>query len=493
VGKITGFKEFTRELPANRPVELRVRDWREVHQHFPTEKVQTQAARCMDCGVPFCHTGCPLGNIIPDWNDLAFRNRWDRAIEVLHSTNNFPEFTGRICPAPCEEACVLGITDPPVTIEQIEYSIVEHAFERGLVKAQPPERRTGKKVAVVGSGPAGLAAAQQLNRAGHLVTVFERADRIGGLLRYGIPDFKLEKWVIDRRLALMEQEGVLFRTNANVGKNVPVEELKAFDAVVLCGGATLARDLPIPGRNLEGIVYAMDFLPQQNMRVAGEDDAKIEKKGITPVLASGKHVIVIGGGDTGSDCIGTSNRHMAKSITQFEVLPQPPSDRPQQQPWPFWPMKLRTSSSHEEGCDRVWSISTKEFLGENGAVKALRTVEVAWVPSGNGGPPKLTERPGSEREWPADLVLLAMGFLGPEPDGVIAKLGVELDLRGNAKSDASYMTNVPGVFAAGDLRRGQSLVVWAISEGREAAHHVDEWLMGRSELPLKGGLDLPRV
>ncbi len=490
MGKPTGFKEYARELPAKRPVELRVRDWREIPEPFGAEKVAKQAARCMDCGVPFCHTGCPLGNIIPDWNDLVYRGRWGRALEVLHSTNNFPEFTGRVCPAPCEEACVLGITDPPVTIEQIEQSIIENAFAEGLVKPEPPERRTGKKVAVVGSGPAGLAAAQQLNRAGHQVTVFERADRIGGLLRYGIPDFKLEKRVIDRRLELMRAEGIEFRTNAHVGKNVPSSELRKYDAIVLCGGATKPRDLPIPGRDLAGVHFAMEFLAQQNMRVAGDD---VEKKGIAPIFATGKHVIVIGGGDTGSDCIGTSNRHAAKSITQFEVLPQPPTGRPDQQPWPYWPMKLRTSTSHEEGCDRVFSISTKELLGEAGQVKALRTVEVDWVPSPNGGPPKLVERAGSEREWPADLVLLAMGFLGPEPDGVIAELGVELDSRGNAKSDASYMTNVPGVFAAGDLRRGQSLVVWAISEGREAAHHVDKWLMGRSELPLKGGIDLPRV
>ena len=490
MGKPTGFKEYARELPAKRPVELRVRDWREIPEPFGDDKVAKQAARCMDCGVPFCHTGCPLGNIIPDWNDLVYRGHWGRALQVLHSTNNFPEFTGRVCPAPCEEACVLGITDPPVTIEQIEQSIVEHAFAEGLLKAEPPATRTGKSVAVVGSGPAGLAAAQQLNRAGHSVTVFERADRIGGLLRYGIPDFKLEKRVIDRRLEVMRAEGIEFRTNAHVGKNVPAAELKKFDAIVLCGGATKPRDLPVPGRDLAGVHYAMEFLSQQNMRVAGDD---VEKKGIAPILATGKHVIVIGGGDTGSDCIGTSNRHGAKSITQFELLAQPPPGRPGQQPWPYWPMKLRTSTSHEEGCDRFWSISTKSILGEGGRVKALRTVELDWVSSGNGAPPKPVERAGSEREWPADLVLLAMGFLGPEPDGVIAQLGVELDGRGNAKSDASYMTNVPGVFAAGDLRRGQSLVVWAISEGREAAHHVDKWLMGRSELPLKGGIDLPRV
>lgn len=489
MGKVTGFMEYTRELPSKRAVKARINDYRELYDPFPIGKLAKQAARCMDCGVPFCHTGCPLGNIIPDWNDLVYRNEWRRALEMLHATNNFPEFTGRICPAPCEEACVLGINEPPVTIEEIEKTIVEYAFEHGWIKPQPPARLSGKSVAIIGSGPAGLACAQQLCRAGHAVTVFERADRIGGLLRYGIPDFKLEKWTVDRRLEQMRAEGVTFVTGCHVGKDYPVDKLRAFDAIVLCGGATKPRDLPIPGRDLDGIHFAMDFLRQQNKRVAGDD---IEGEGLKPIWATGKHVVVIGGGDTGSDCIGTSNRHRAASVTQFEILPTPPQGRPANQPWPFYPMKLRVSTSHEEGCNRYWSILTKEFRGSNGRVESLVTVEVEFAARA-GAPPQMIERAGTEKVWPADLVLLAMGFLGPETDGVVAQLGLELDNRGNVKSDENYMTSKTGVFAAGDMRRGQSLVVWAISEGREAAYHVDKYLMGYSLLPRKEGVDLPRV
>lgn len=490
MGKPTGFIEYSRQLPEKRPVSERIRDFQEINRDFPVESVVKQAARCMDCGVPFCHTGCPLGNIIPDFNDLVYRDQWKRALAVLHSTNNFPEFTGRICPAPCEEACVLGITNPPVTIEQIEFQIVERGFREGWIVPQPPQVRTGRKVAVIGSGPAGLAAAQQLNRAGHLVTVFERADRIGGLLRYGIPDFKLSKSVIDRRLAILEEEGIVFRTNANIGEDISAEDLRGeFDAIVLAGGATKGRDLSVPGREFDGIHMAMDFLPQQNKLVAGDD---LSESGIRQIHAGGKHVIVIGGGDTGSDCVGTSNRQGARSVTQFEIMPKPPTDRPDNQPWPYWPMKLRTSTSHEEGCSRCFSLTTKRFIGEEGRIVRLETAEVEMVAAPNGGV-KFQEIPGSEKEWKADLVLLAMGFVGPETDGPIAQLGVELDNRGNVKTDENYMTSVPGVFSAGDMRRGQSLVVWAISEGREAAHGVDQYLMGKSFLPTKGPSDLPRV
>lgn len=509
MGKPTGFKEYQREKFSERPIAERVQDYKEFTISLPVARLQEQGARCMDCGVPFCHTGCPLGNIIPDWNDLVYRGDWRRAIDFLHSTNNFPEFTGRVCPAPCEEACVLGINAPPVTIKNIEVSIVERAFSEGWVNAAPPAERTGKKIAVVGSGPAGLAAADQLNHAGHSVTVFERADRIGGLLRYGIPDFKMEKWTIDRRVQLMEAEGVVFKTGVNVGVDIKADELrKTFDAIVLAGGATKGRDLPIPGRELEGVHFAMEFLPQQNKRVAGDDIAfrsNVDHRrdaGATgwwfsdhhqDILATGKHVIVIGGGDTGSDCVGTSNRHGAKTVTQFELLAKPPEDRPQNQPWPFWPMKLRTSSSHDEGCDRHWGILTKRFNGNGGRVTSLVTTNVEFV-SQNGGPPKIVEVPGTEKTWPADLVLLAMGFVGPEPDGIIAQLGCELDNRGNLKADEkNYATSVPGVFACGDMRRGQSLVVWAISEGREAARAVDLALMKTTKLPAKGDGDLPRV
>jgi glutamate synthase (NADPH) small chain len=479
--------EYARELPDKRPVVERVHDYNEIYKPFDTGKLQQQAARCMDCGVPFCQSGCPLGNIIPDWNDLVYRNRWREAYDRLRATNNFPEFTGRICPAPCESACVLGLIEPPVTIERIEQEIIEHAYKHGWVQPQPPKVRTGKRVAVIGSGPAGLAAADQLNQAGHSVVLFERDDRLGGLLRYGIPDFKMEKWVLDRRLAVMEEEGVVFQTGVHVGKTYPAEELKSFDAIVLCGGATKARDLPVPGRELDGIHFAWDYLWQQNKRVAGDD-----LTGIKEITAKDKHVIVIGGGDTGSDCVGTANRQGARSVTQFELLPVPPQQRPEHQPWPFMPMLLTNTTSHEEGADRHWSISTKEFTGSTGKVEKLVTVEVALNPKSNGRL-LFEEVADSRREWPADLVLFAMGYVGPEPDGVIAQLGVELDERGNVKADADYMSSVPGVFSAGDMRRGQSLVVWAISEGREAARSVDRYLMGRTELPTKGEGDLPRV
>jgi glutamate synthase (NADPH/NADH) small chain len=471
MGKVTGFIEFQREVATRRPVEERVNDWFEIYQPFSYEKVRTQGARCMDCGVPFCHTGCPLNNIIPDWNDLAYKDRWKDAIRVLHSTNNFPEFTGRVCPAPCESACVLGINEPPVAIKLIERSIIDYAFEQGWIKPEPPEVRTGKRVAVVGSGPAGMAAAQQLNRAGHTVVVYEKADRVGGLLRYGIPDFKMEKHLIDRRVEQMEAEGIEFVVNANVGGNVPVEDLKAkFDAVLISGGAENSRDLNVPGRELKGIYYAMDFLPQQNHKVAGDP---VENQ----TLATDKHVIIIGGGDTGADCLGTSHRHKCASVHQFELMPQPPAERAAHTPWPLWPVMLRTESAHEEGGTREFAISTKEFVDDgNGNVKALRTVRV-------GPPPTFTPIPGSEQEFKADLVLLAMGFTGPVKAGLLNDLGVELDNRGNVKTNDHYMSSVEGVFAAGDMRRGQSLVVWAIAEGRKAARGVDTWLMGESKLP----------
>jgi glutamate synthase (NADPH/NADH) small chain len=462
--------EATRETPARRPVDERINDYREVYQGFPEDKLKTQAARCMDCGVPFCHTGCPVNNIIPDWNDLVYRDRWKEAIRTLHATNNFPEFTGRICPAPCEAACVLGINEPPVTIKNIEKTIIEHAFAEGWIHPEPPPARTGKKVAVIGSGPAGLAAAQQLNRAGHLVTVFEKNDRIGGLLRYGIPDFKLEKTVIDRRLNQMQQEGVVFQTSAHVGKNVSVEDLRRdFDAILLAGGAEHPRNLNVPGRELKGIYYAMEYLPQQNRKIAGDGvDGQI--------LATGKHVIIIGGGDTGADCLGTAHRQKAKSIHQFEIMPQPPGERSPLTPWPLWPLQLRTESAHEEGGVRDWAVATAHFTGdEKGNVKKLHALRV-------GAPPKFEAQPGTEFSMDADLVLIAMGFLGPVKGGLIESLGVKLDARSNVETDANYMSSVPGVFAAGDMRRGQSLVVWAISEGRKAAAGVDKFLMGESHL-----------
>ncbi len=489
MGKPTGFIEYPRETATRRPVEERVQDYREVVQPFPEETLQRQAARCMDCGVPFCQSGCPLGNVIPDWNDLVYRGRWREAYDRLRSTNNFPEFTGRICPAPCESACVLGLVDEPVTIEWIEQTIIEHAFREGWVKPEPPKHRTGKHVAVVGSGPAGLACADQLNKAGHRVTILERDDRIGGLLRYGIPDFKLEKGIVDRRVALMQAEGVHFLTKAHVGNNYPVARLRDFDAVVLCAGATRPRDLPIPGRDLDGIHFAWEYLWQQNKRVARDD---LARENVRPIHAEGKHVIVLGGGDTGSDCVGTANRQGAASITQFELLPTPPDERPVHQPWPYYPMILRTTSSHEEGADRHWRILTKEFTGSNGHVEALRTVQVAFDTNGNGRP-GFMEVPGTERAWPADLVALAIGYTGPETNGMIDRLGLDLDARGNLLANGDYQTSKPGIFAAGDARRGQSLVVWAISEGREAARAVDAYLSGFIALPTKGEGDLPRV
>ena len=473
MGKVTGFIEFEREVPTRRPVAERVSDWKEIYEPFPLVKVQTQGARCMDCGVPFCHNGCPLNNIIPDWNDLAYRDRWRDAIRVLHSTNNFPEFTGRICPAPCEAACVLGINEPPVAIKTIERTIIDHAWEEGWIVPEPPETRTGRKVAVVGSGPAGMAAAQQLNRAGHSVTLFEKNDRIGGLMRYGIPDFKMEKHHIDRRVEQMKAEGVEFVVNAHVGHNVSVEELrKNFDAVLLTGGSEAPRDIKAPGRELQGIYFAMEWLPNQNKRVAGDT-----VKGEFDVLATDKHVIIIGGGDTGADCLGTSHRHKCKSVTQFELMPMPPAQRAPSTPWPMWPLMLRTESAHEEGGQREWSILTTKFEGDaEGNVRKLHTVKV-------GPAPKFEPIPGSEQVWDADLVLLAMGFLGPVKGGMLEQLGVALDNRGNVQCDEGYMSSVPGVFAAGDMRRGQSLVVWAIAEGRKAARGVDAWLMGESKLP----------
>src|SRR6267142_1513973 len=447
MGKITGFMEIERELPDKRPVAERLQDWREFDLKLPEEKLKAQGARCMDCGIPFCHKGCPLGNIIPDWNDLVYRGRWREAIERLHSTNNFPEFTGRICPAPCEEACVLNINNDPVTIKQIEKQIIDHAFKEGWIAPTPPSRRSGKRVAVVGSGPAGLAAAAQLNRAGHTVEVLERADRIGGLLMYGIPDFKLEKWIVERRLQQMREEGVVFRVNAHVGVNVAVDDLRRnFDAIALAGGATWARDLPIPGRELKGIHFAMDFLPQQNKKVAGDDVRE-------QILATGKNVVILGGGDTGSDCLGTSNRQGANRVYQFELLPKPPETRDGDgvAPWPYWPMILRTSSSHEEGVIRDWSINTKHFSGDaQGNVKKLHGVRLEWAQ--DNGRPVMKEMPGSEFELDCDLVLLALGFLGPETDTVVSQLGCELTERGNVKAAADYQTTVPGVFTCGDMR-----------------------------------------
>jgi len=482
MGKPTGFLEFGRELPKKRDPKIRVNDYNELYEVFGEEKIGVQAARCMDCGVPFCHSGCPLGNIIPEFNDAVYEQNWELAAEILFSTNNFPEFTGRICPAPCEAACVLGINKPPVTIEEIEKSIAEAAFEKGYVRAKTPPLRTGKKVAVVGSGPSGLAAAAQLNSAGHSVTVFERADKIGGLLRYGIPDFKLEKWVIDRRLQVMEEEGVVFMTNANVGENIKVNDImRSFDAVVLTGGSTVARDLGIPGRNLKGVHFAMEFLTQQNGRISGKTIAPEEE-----LWATDKNVVVIGGGDTGSDCVGTSNRHRAKSVTQIEVLAKPPGERHASTPWPNWPMQLRTSTSHEEGCDRNWAIVTKEFIGdEAGKLKALKVAQMDFCSTTPGEAPKFQEVPGTEREIPCELALLAIGFVHPQHKGMVEELGLELDERGNVKCNASYQTSLPKVFAAGDMRRGQSLVVWAISEGREAAREVDLFLMGTTKLEAK--------
>ena len=488
MGKPTGFQEYARETPNRRPVAERVNDYREVYRDFPEEKLIQQAARCMDCGVPTCHSGCPLGNRIPDWNDLVYQGHWREALDQLLLTNNFPEFTGRLCPAPCEEACVLAINEPAVAIEQIEREIIEKAFREGWIQPDPPAERTGKTVAVIGSGPAGLACAQQLNRAGHRVTVIERDGRIGGLLRYGIPDFKLEKGILDRRLDLMRQEGIRFKPGTKVGRDLGADQLAEYDAIAICIGATIPRDLPIPGRELNGIHFAMDFLTQQNRRAAG---GGIEKAGVPPVSARDRHVIVIGGGDTGSDCIGTCHRQGALSVTNFELLPQPSEARPATQPWPFWPLRLRTSSSHEEGGQRQWSILAKVFNGEGGRVRSVTTVDVEFTPSADA-PPDVREIPGSEREWPADLVLLAMGFTGPETDTIVRQMNLDLDARGNLATVDPHMTRQPGIFVAGDARRGQSLIVWAISEGREAARQVDLYLMGKTHLPEKGCCDLPR-
>ena len=491
MGKVTGFLEYERVEEGYEPPQARLKTWKEFVITLNAEQAKVQGARCMDCGTPFCNSGCPVNNIIPDFNDLVFHNDWQSAIEVLHQTNNFPEFTGRVCPAPCEAACTLNVNDDPVGIKSIEHAIIDRAWAEGWVQPQPPAAKTGKKVAVVGSGPAGLAAAQQLARAGHDVTVFEKNSRIGGLLRYGIPDFKMEKTHIDRRVAQMEAEGVVFRTSVLIGaawpaggaaskvtndaqETIGAEQLKAeFDAVLLSGGSEISRNLPVPGRDLDGVHYAMEFLPQQNKVVAGD---KLKKQ----IRADGKHVIVIGGGDTGSDCVGTSNRHGAASVTQFELMPQPPEEENKPLTWPYWPSKLRTSSSHEEGCEREFAIATKELIGNKGKVTALKTVRVEW----QGG--KMVEVPGSEQEHKADLVLLAMGFVAPVAS-VLDAFGVQRDNRGNAKAPTeqigAYKTNVEKVFAAGDMRRGQSLVVWAIREGRQAARAVDQHLMGSSALP----------
>ena len=484
MGKIGGFKEFTRIDESNVAVVERVSNYKEFTIPLSKEKIKEQGSRCMDCGIPFCHSSCPLGNLIPDFNDMVHQEEWQGALEILQSTNNFPEFTGRLCPAPCEKSCVLGIINEPVAIENIEKNIIERGFAEGWIKPQIPTTRTGKTVAVIGSGPAGLAAAQQLNRAGHSVTVFERDDAIGGLLRYGIPNFKLEKEIIDRRVKVLEAEGVVFKVNVNVGVNYSVEELNAFDSIVLCGGSTESRSLPTKGIESKGVVQAMTFLTQQTKSLYGETIPN-------QILAKDKNVIVIGGGDTGSDCVGTSNRQGAKSVTNFEIMPKPPVGRSANTPWPFWPLQLKTSSSHEEGCDRNWLINTKEFISdEKGELVGLKTVEVAWkmVP---GQRPELIEKEGSEKIWPCELALLALGFTGPEKT-LSEQLGLEIDFKNNYKA-TNYQTNKLHIFTAGDMRRGQSLIVWAISEGREAARVVDLYLMGSTNLPTKGNGDLPSL
>jgi glutamate synthase (NADPH) small chain len=478
MGKVTGFLEIQRTKPPTRPVSDRIRDWREVYLAYEEPALRNQTARCMDCGIPFCHQGCPLGNLIPDWNDFVYRDRWAAASDRLHATNNFPEFTGRLCPAPCEGSCVLGINNQPVTIKAVEAAIIERAFDEGWVVARPPAARTGKRAAVVGSGPAGLAVADQLNRAGHLVTVFERADRIGGLLRYGIPAFKLEKRWIERRLRIMSDEGITFRTGCHIGVNVPVEELRgAFDAVVLAGGSTVPRDLPVPGRELKGIHFAMEYLTAQNRRCEGDEIADDQF-----VTAADKHAIIIGGGDTGADCLGTVHRQGARSVLQLELLARPPDTRAPQNPWPLWPNIFRVSTAHEEGGERLYSIATQRFTGDaNGQVTALHTIQVETITA--NGRVSFAPVPGTELELPADLVLLAMGFVGPEPNGAIGRLGVRLTDRGTVWRDINWMTNVPGVFTAGDMQRGQSLIVWAIADGRSCARGVDAYLMGSSDLP----------
>lgn len=482
MGQLRGFKEFNRQDEANITVKERIQNFKEFTIPLKEEDLKKQGARCMDCGIPFCHSGCPLGNLIPDFNHMVYKGEWEKALQILHATNNFPEFTGRLCPAPCEKACVLGIINKPVSIENIEKSIVERGFSKGWIQAEPPKTRTGKTIAVVGSGPAGLAAAQQLNRAGHTVIVFERDDEIGGLLRYGIPNFKLDKKIINRRIDILKKEGITFKTNTNVGGNYDIENLKKFDAIVLCGGATAKRTLPIKGVESKGVVQAMDFLTQQTKELYGKplNDEKISAKD--------KNVIVIGGGDTGSDCIGTSNRQGAKSVTNFEIMPKPPIERSENTPWPFWPLQLKTSSSHEEGCDRNWLINTKEFItNDKGELTALKTVNVEWITK-PGEKPQLIEKPETEKVWPCELALLALGFTGPE-SSLSNQLGIELDNKTNYKA-TNYQTNVPNIFTAGDMRRGQSLIVWAISEGREAAREVDLYLMGQSNLPTKSNGDL---
>jgi len=476
MGKVTGFIEIKRELPPRRPVDERLRDWREIYLPFSKEKVKSQGARCMDCGVPFCHQGCPLGNLIPDWNDLVYRDLWREAIERLHHTNNFPEFTGRLCPAPCENSCVLAINEPAVTIKQIECSIVDHAFECGWIRPEPPAKRTGKKVAIIGSGPAGLACAAQLNKAGHLVTVFERDDRMGGLLRYGIPEFKMEKRLLNRRLGILKEEGVQFVTRANIGVNISMDDLqREHDALVLCCGATHGRDLQLPGRELHGIHMAMEYLPLQNRKCEGDflPDEKF-------ISAKNRRVIILGGGDTGADCLGTVHRQCARSVHQFEILPRPPQDRAPSNPWPQWANILRTSGAHEEGGIRDYAISTKRFLGQNGQLEKIEAVRVDWV--SDNGKFVMKEVPGSDFQIDCDMVLLALGFLGPEKPGPIQQLGLKLTERGNVWADENKMTSVPGVFTAGDMARGQSLIVWAIAEGRQAAKGVDKYLMGRTDL-----------
>lgn len=490
MGKITGFLEFTRELPKKRPVNERVNDYKEFVERYTEQKLNQQSARCMDCGTPFCHDGCPVGNLIPEFNDAIYRKSYKEAYEILSSTNNFPEFTGRICPAPCETSCVLGINQPAITIEEIEKHIIEIAFESGFIQPKIPNVRTGKKIAIIGSGPAGMAAATQLNSAGHSVTIFERDDEPGGLLRYGIPDFKLEKWVVERRINLMKEEGVEVRCNANVGVDISINDLlREYHAIILAGGSTIPRDLEIPGRELKGIHFAMDFLKQQNKRVS---DKKVEEKDI---LATGKNVVVIGGGDTGSDCVGTSNRQKAISITQFELMPMPPKGRTPFMPWPTYPMILKTTSSHEEGAYRGWAIGTKEFIGDkNGNLKALKTIDLQWKFTEENKPAQFVEVPGSEKEIPCERAFLAMGFVHPQHEGLLNQLDVELDQRGNVKaSEKEFHTNISKIFTAGDMRRGQSLVVWAISEGRECARKVDEYLMGSSLLETKDQSILHRV
>ncbi|SDP74676.1 glutamate synthase (NADH) small subunit [Mucilaginibacter sp. OK268] len=486
MGKPTGFQEFNRELPTKVPAAERVKNYKEFVNLYTDEKLNQQSARCMNCGIPFCHSGCPLGNIIPEFNDAVYRKNWEEAYHILSSTNNFPEFTGRICPAPCESACVLGINKPAVAIEEIEKHIIEIAYQKNLVKQTAPLVKTGKKVAVVGSGPAGLAAAAQLTKAGHAVTVYERDDKPGGLLRYGIPDFKLEKWVVERRIEVMEKDGVVFKCNSEVGVNVAAEELvRNNDAVVLAGGSTIPRNLNIPGREFKGIHFAMDFLKQQNKRVS---DIQVQGEDI---LVTGKDVVVIGGGDTGSDCVGTSNRQGASSIKQFEVMFQPPEQRTKHMPWPTYPMVMKTTSSHEEGAERSWGVNTLEFLGDDeGNLRALKVVDVEWEQDFLGRPVKFNIIEGSEREIPCQRVFLAMGFLHPQHVGMIQQLAIELDERKNVKAkEGVYRTNVSKVFTAGDMRRGQSLVVWAISEGRETARKVDEFLMGHSVLESKDAVN----